>query len=175
MNRRWHRLLVAAAFLSAALAAPAAAEDGALKPVVASVRLDADSDSIWRAWTTEAGVRSFLAPESHIEPRVGGAYEIYFLPDQPKGLRGSEGATVLAWEPPHRLMFSWNAPVQFDRLRIQLTVVEVAIEDASDGGSNVTLTHSGWGRGTEWQAVRDYFSRAWPAVLSRLASGRLPN
>ncbi len=175
MSRHWHHVLAAAALLSTAPASTAAAQDDALKPVIASVQLDADSDAIWRAWTTEDGVRSFLAPLAHIEPRVGGAYEIYFLPDQPKGLRGSEGATVLAWEPPHRLLFSWNAPVQFDRLRNQLTVVEVAIEDSSAGGSNVTLTHSGWGRGPEWQAVREYFSRAWPAVLSRLASSRSSN
>lgn len=162
--------LVAAALSGASLPAPASSP----APVVLSTEVNAAPQAVWDAWTSEAGAKTFFAPKARVERRIGGAYEIYFLPDRPEGLRGSEGATLLALEPPRRLMFSWNAPESFGPLRSQLTVVDVRVEPLGSAASKVTLTHTGWGEGAEWQKVRDYFAGAWPTVLERLRHSYQP-
>ena len=63
-------------------------------------------DKIWSCWTTESGMGSWWAQNCRIEPRVGGAYELYFLMDNPPGTQGGEGNTILALEPETRLSFS---------------------------------------------------------------------
>ena len=40
----------------------------------------ASLDDAWAAWTTREGIISFFAPHAKIEPRVGGAFQIYFNP-----------------------------------------------------------------------------------------------
>lgn len=165
-----------AAALSAwvGFAGPATAADRP-PPIILHIEAPASPETVWAAWTSETGAKTFFAPDARIDARIGGAYELYFLPDRPPGLRGSETATILAMEAPRRLMFSWNAPESFGPLRTQLTIVEIEVETATAGGARVTLTHSGWGRGEKWQAVRDYFAGAWPRVLARLAASFAAN
>lgn len=129
------------------------------------VIVDAPREAVWKAWTTEEGVKRFFAPAARIEPKVGGAYEIFFAPDQPEGQRGADGMRILLLQPPSALAFTWNAPAAFGERRRQLTHVIVRLYPVSDKQTRVTLTHSGFGVGPEWDAVRDYFDGAWSTVV----------
>jgi uncharacterized protein YndB with AHSA1/START domain len=156
--------------LSAAVlfsAAPVAAADPRPEPVVLEGDVAAPPAEVWRALTSPRGVRSFFAAQAKVEPMIGGAYEIYFIPTNPPGLRGTENVRILAMEPPRRLLISWNAPTAFGDLRTQQTTVEFELAPAARG-TRLTLTHFGWGRGARWQKVRDYFAGAWPYVLGQL-------
>jgi len=134
-----------------------------------SVTVNAPQEKVFEAWTTVEGVRTFFAPDARIEVKPGGAYEIYFNPEEPEGLRGSEGCRVLAYRRPEFLVFSWNAPPEIPTIRNKKakTRVEVRFEVAG-GKTNVSLTHSGWGKGEDWDETFEYFERAWDVVLSRL-------
>lgn len=151
-----------------------------------SVVVDATVEDVWWAWTTDAGIRSWLLDDSRIELRVGGAYEWYFLdPDAPAG-RGSEGCQVIGFQAPDLLTFTWNAPPQLAEARAQRTVVllrlralpgegaagdngSAAHEADPDGGrTRVELTQLGWGDGGEWDLAYEYFDAAWGRVLDRL-------
>jgi PTH1 family peptidyl-tRNA hydrolase len=134
-----------------------------------SVTVNAPVDDVWEAWTTAEGARTFFGPDARIELRPGGAYEIYFDPDGPEGDRGSEGCKVLAYRKPQFLVFSWNAPPEIPSLRKgkAKTRVEVRLEPAGDR-TDVSLTHSGWGTGADWDENFAYFERAWDVVLGRL-------
>ena len=44
------------------------------------VVLTATPEQAWQAWTTRDGITSFFAPDAKIEPRVGGAFEVYINP-----------------------------------------------------------------------------------------------
>ncbi len=139
------------------------------RAVHAEVTVDAPLRDVWQAWTTEAGVRSFLAPACHIELRVGGAYEMYFNLDAPQGQRGGEGVTLLALQPPSMLSFTWNAPPELPAVRPQRTHVTVRLFAASPRTTLVTLHHDGWGEGGEWEQAFRYFESAWgEVVLPRL-------
>lgn len=130
----------------------------------------------WRLWTTPEGVTSFFAPGCHIELKVDGAYEIYFDPSAPPGQRGADGMRLLAVEPERRLVFTWNAPRTMPKVRDQRTVVEVTFDAVGPDSVRVTLTHSGWGTGAEWDAAFTYFDGAWngfvmPAFVHRVTRG----
>lgn len=133
------------------------------------VIVDASIDDVWRAWTTDDGVRTFFASDNRVDARPKGPYEIYFDPEQPPGLRGGEGMIVLAIQAPRLLSFTWNAPPRLPAVRGQLTHVTVRLAETGDGRTRVTLSHDGWGDGGEWDEAFQYFRRAWfDVVLPRL-------
>jgi uncharacterized protein YndB with AHSA1/START domain len=124
---------------------------------------------VWLAWTTEAGVRTFFAPQCRIDLRPGGAYEMFFDSEAEPGQRGGEGMIVLAVQPERMLSFTWNAPPHLPHVRGEMTHVVVRMVEAESGGTIVTLRHDGWGTGGEWDAAHEYFQRAWiEVVLPRL-------
>lgn len=139
------------------------------KSLVFEGEINAPVSEVWQAWTTEDGVKTFFAPDCHIDLRVGGAYEMYFDLEAGAGDRGGEGCILLALDEPNMLSFSWNAPPEFPHARDQRTHVTVYFEPTVENKTLVKLSHDGWGCSEEWQKVQRYFERAWgEVVLPRL-------
>ena len=120
---------------------------------------------VWRAWTTRAGLQSFVVQDAKIEMTPGGAYEFYFNMAEPPGSRGGETNQVIAFEPERWLLFSWNAPPKFGALRNEHTYVLMRFDDAPGGGTRVRLTHFGWREAKEWDEIYKYFESAWSWVM----------
>lgn len=140
-----------------------------LSPIHFEVEVPASLSEVWAAWTTEAGVKSFFAPQCTLDFRLGGAYEMYFDLDAPAGLRGGEGCLILAIEPFKMFSFTWNAPPEFPAIRDQRTHVVVRFNEIDAKNTRVSLTQDGWGSSKDWQNDRRYFERAWgEVVLPRL-------
>jgi uncharacterized protein YndB with AHSA1/START domain len=153
--------------LSAALlaAAPAAAAERAIdKEVVIAATLD----QAWDAWTTREGITSFFAPDARIEPRVGGAFQIYVDPGAAPGMKGADDMRFMAVQPKKMISFDWNAPPHLAQARAQRTFVVVRFEPLAAASTRVTLHHTGWGDGGEWDQAHDYFDKAWGGVLGNL-------
>lgn len=123
---------------------------------------------VWQAWTTSDGARTFFAPDAMIELKMGGPYEIYFVPEAPPGSRGSEDCRILSWLPEEMLSFEWNAPPSFGELRDKRTRIIVQFMEADSNKTQVILTQIGWGTGEDWDKLFDYFDRAWGHVLDNL-------
>ncbi len=156
-------LAAAAAQLLLATAAPAAERAIEKQTVVA-----AGVDQVWEAWTTREGIVGFFAPEAVVEARVGGAFSIHFDPTAPDGLKGADDMRFLALQPKKMLSFTWNAPPHLPLARAQRTVVIVRLEPFGEAQTRVSLHHTGWGEGGEWDRTFDYFDRAWGFVLANL-------
>lgn len=158
------------ALVGVVLAAPvghtqAPAERALNKEVVVQATLE----QVWDAWTTREGITSFFAPDAHIDARPGGAFEIYFDPTAASGSKGADGMQYLALQPKQMLSFTWNAPPHLPQARAQRTSVVVRLYALDDNKSvRVTLQHSGWGTGGEWDAAYAYFDKAWPTILGNL-------
>jgi uncharacterized protein YndB with AHSA1/START domain len=101
------------------------------------------------------------ATEAIFEGRVGGRiYE--------RNSEGKEGrwGRVLVWEPPRRIVFSWNPNPD----RAEETEVEIVFEEV-EGRTRVKLEHRGWERlRPQDQAIREGYATGWNPVLDRFAA-----
>ncbi|OYT90998.1 MAG: hypothetical protein CFE43_15415 [Burkholderiales bacterium PBB3] len=147
--------------MGAAVAAPE-------RLVTKTVVVNATLDQTWDAWTTRAGITSFFAPDAKVEARVGGPFQIYMDPDAEPGAKGADDMRFMALQPKAMLSFDWNAPPHMPLVRAQRTFVVVRLEAVTDKTTRVTLTHSGWAEGAEWDQAYDYFDRSWGTVLDNL-------
>lgn len=132
------------------------------------VSVPAVIEAVWDAWTTPEGISTFFAPDARVELEPDGAYEILFDLSAQPGEQGAERCRVLAVQPQRMLSFSWNAPPSLPDVRWQHTSVVVRFEALSDAATHVTLSHTGWGDGGQWEDAFSYFTQAWKTVLGRL-------
>ena len=138
------------------------------------VTIRAAAKDVWRTWSTDAGAKGVLAPDTNIQPRIGGPFELFFLPEPVDGQRGSDGCTVLVHVPGRMISFSWNAPPSFPHVRHMRTWVVVTMTE-KDGTMELRLTHLGFDElkaahpehAEEIDAAREYLRRAWPSMLER--------
>ena len=124
--------------------------------------------SVWQSWTTKAGIESFFAPEAEIDAKVGGAFHIHINPFGEPCMKGADDMRFMALQSPTMLSFDWNAPPSLPEIRKQRTFVVVRLADVDGKSTRVTLHHTGWGDGGEWDKAYAYFDRAWGNVLANL-------
>jgi uncharacterized protein YndB with AHSA1/START domain len=149
----------------------------AYAPIVVEMVVPASPAEVWAAWTTNEGIRSFFAPGSNVELKIGGPFEIYFAPDAPPGSRGADDCRILSYLPNEMLSFSWNAPPYYPKARAAgHTWVVLQFKPVENGHTHVRLTHLGWTEraaefaeiAPEFAKVRAYFAKTWPRVLANL-------
>ncbi len=138
------------------------------------ITIPASLKQVWDAWTTTEGVKSFFSPAAKIELAIGGAYEIYFVLENPHGSKGSEDCRVLSFLPREMFSFEWNAPPEFGELRGQHTRVILQFQELESGKVKVILSQLGWGKGEDWGRLYDYFDKAWDYVLNNLKKRFIP-
>ena len=147
------------------LAFSASAQERALQK---EVTVPAPVAAVWESWTTKAGIEGFFAPEAVIDARPGGAFHIHIDPLGAPGMKGADTMRYMALQPMKMLSFDWNAPPHLPEARAQRTFVVVRLADVDGKSTRVTLHHSGWGEGGQWDQTYDYFDKAWGAVLGNL-------
>jgi uncharacterized protein YndB with AHSA1/START domain len=152
-------------------------EQPAVTTVRHSVVVDAPIDKAFKVFTEDFG--RFKPPEHNLlgveiadtvfEARVGGS-----LYD--RGLDGSQcrWARVLAYEPPHRLVISWDiSPYwQIETDPDKASEVEVRFISESPDRTKVELEHRHLDRhGEGWESVREGVDgdQGWPLYLRRYA------
>jgi uncharacterized protein YndB with AHSA1/START domain/uncharacterized protein YciI len=74
--------------------------------------------------------------------------------------------SVLVWEPPHRVAFSWHPGHPPSDRNSQ---VDVRFTDL-DGQTLVVLEHSGWEVFDDPASARNEYGRGWPQVIARYAA-----
>lgn len=144
-------------------------QPGTMGPVRTSVTVARSREEAFDVFTNGFGTwwpyRTHSISEERVvdavlEPRLGG--RIYERNDD-----GSEAewGRVVGWEPPRRLVFSWQpnpeAPGE--------TEVEVTFDETHDG-TLVSLEHRGWDAYAERATqIRPEYEQGWPLVLGRFA------
>jgi len=127
---------------------PPPADAGPADRVVVTITVDVPPAVAFEVFTQETdlwwrrGPRFRIAGRSPgvlaFEPRLGGRlFEQY---ESAAGPRAHEIGTVLAWEPPTRLVFGWRAA---NFAPAEHTEVEVRFEPTRRG-TRVTVEHRGW-------------------------------
>jgi uncharacterized protein YndB with AHSA1/START domain len=145
--------------------------------VRASVEVEVPVERAFSVFTED--IASWWDPNHHIldaelaemvfEPRVGG--NVY-----DRGVDGSEcrWARVLVYEPPTRIVFSWdiNLQWQLEPDRERTSEVEVVFTPEGPTRTRVELEHRGIERhGEGWEQMRDAVASpgGWPAGMNAFA------
>jgi DNA-binding transcriptional ArsR family regulator/uncharacterized protein YndB with AHSA1/START domain len=145
--------------------------------VLASIVVDAPIERAFEVFTSDFG--SFKPPdhnmlgvelaETVLEPRVGG-----YLYDRAVDGTECRWARVLAYEPPHRLLFSWDISPQWqlEPDPAKTSEWEVRFTAETPARTRVEIEHRHLDRhGEGWEAVRDGIAhdQGWPLYLQRYA------
>jgi uncharacterized protein YndB with AHSA1/START domain len=93
-----------------------------------------------------------------IEPRVGGR-----VFERAADGRETLWGTVLDYEPPHRLSFTWVVGLSAELAQM----IEIRFVPHGDN-TQVELTHSGWEKlGDRAAALREGYDRGWATLIER--------
>lgn len=133
------------------------------KILISEVTVDVPIDKAWWAWTTDRGVRSFLAVDSKIDFRVGGNYNISLYT---KDNFPDTNNRILSFIPFRMITFEMEIPNKFSTIEREKTQVVVEFTSRSSSQTDVKLTQLGWGKQGEWLAAYDYFQQTWLLALT---------
>ena len=135
-------------------------------PIERAFRIFTESFTTW--WPADYHIGEADMAEAIIEPREGGRwYE--------RGVDGSEcdWGHVLAWQPPHRLVVTWqiNGQWQYDPDPEHASEIEVRFTPEGSDQTTVELEHRLLHRLVGGEAIRDSISGGggWSAVLAHFA------
>lgn len=139
-----------------------------VRSLVKETVVNALSMEVWSAWTTKEGIDAWWdPPDARIQLRIGGPFEILFLPEAPEGEQGGEGCRFLAYVPGEMVAFTWRATPDHP-LRDHYTWVVLTFSELADATTAVRLVHTGFLDGPHWDTYLAYFEDAWDRVLARL-------
>lgn len=143
-----------------------------------SITVDAPVDKAFDVFTKDIG--SWWPPEHHLlqgelaemvfEPYAGG--RVY---DRAKDGTESAWARVLAFEPPHRVVLSWDISLdwQIETDPAKTSEIEVRFLAEDEHRTRVELEHRNLERhGPGWESMRDAVGSdgGWPVGLKRFAA-----
>jgi uncharacterized protein YndB with AHSA1/START domain len=135
------------------------------------VVINAPLSLVWHAWTISDRVSKWFASDAFVEPKEGGAFELYFEPGNTTGMC-TKGCKIEKFVPQQEVNFQWKGPDQFDDLmnKGELTLVKVSFKEIDEITTEVQVNHTGWKSGEEWDQAYKWHEMAWSGVLSSLKS-----
>ena len=170
--------------VSLALCALAAAQDApkppspvrvtkvaAPKALKFEVLIPGKLDDVWAAFTTTAGLNTWLWQDCTVDLRPNGDWIAKF----PGGAIG--GGTIVSFVPKRQVVIHAMAPAQFPIVRSVGTMATFDFK-ASGEQTLLTLTQTGWLEGKEWDEAYEYLANGNAQLLGQLhyrfAKGPIP-
>ena len=138
------------------------------KIILRTAELNCSTDKAFEMFTKNEYLEQWLTVKAVVEPEVGGKFELYWdLNDLENDC--TKGCKVLAVGGPNYLNFEWKGPKRFKeffnmRPLTNITVLFIEEEDKT----KITLLHTGWREGSEWEEARQYFLGAWQGAFKQL-------
>ena len=134
---------------------------GTDKVLVLEVTVPASLNAVWEAFTTSAGLSTWLTPGAVVDLKEGGEWTAHF----PGGSTG--GGTILSFVPEKELVLSAMAPDKFPTVRATRTRAKFQFEAKGDS-TIVRLTQTGWKEGEEWVKAYEYLTVGNAQLLATL-------
>jgi uncharacterized protein YndB with AHSA1/START domain len=128
--------------------------------LVIEVLVPAPPSEVWKAFTTQQGLSTWLAPDVTVDLRPGGDWIVHF-----PGSTG--GGTILSFVPETELVISALAPDRFPNVRAARTRAVFSFKPLA-GGTLVRLTQTGWQSGPEWDQAYEYLIAGNAELLATL-------
>jgi uncharacterized protein YndB with AHSA1/START domain len=128
--------------------------------LIIELSIPAPLPEVWRAFTTNEGLSSWLAPEVSVDLRNGGDWLVKFP-------NSTAGGTIVSFVPQKELVLSALAPDRFPHVRAARTHA-VFTFTAKGNNTLVRLSQTGWQLGKEWDAAYEYLAAANGQMLAML-------
>lgn len=120
--------------------------------------IQASPEMIWAALAQASGLREWMCDGARGVPREGGLIQVWWN-------SGYEARGVFtAYSPLRTLAFTWLSVSEPAETSVRFTLKPV------EGGTRVTLTHSGFGTGKKWAGRAEEAEREWNGGLDNLQS-----
>ena len=129
--------------------------------LVLELTIPAARAEVWKAFSTSAGLVTWLTPQATVDLRPGGEWTAHF----PGGSTG--GGTIVSFEPEKELVLSALAPDRFPVVRSTRTQARFEFEPRGEG-TLVRLIQTGWKTGAEWDAAYEYLAVGDAQLLAAL-------
>jgi uncharacterized protein YndB with AHSA1/START domain len=131
------------------------------KALIFEVTIPASQSAVWKAFTTSAGLSTWLTPGAVVDLRKGGEWTAHY----PGGKTG--GGTILSFDPEKEITLSAMAPEHFPTVREQRTTAKFQFT-ANGESTFVRLLQTGWKHGEEWDKAYDYLAVGNAELLENL-------
>lgn len=158
------------ALMSLVIGLATACATRAEEPMVIEGIVAAPVAEVWKAWTTKAGLESWLAPHADIDLRVGGLMRSTY---DPKGRLGDAGTIenrLLAVERERLLTIQVaKAPDDFPfRPIVSSMKTTLTFEPTADNRTLVRISATGFTDEVESQRMKNFFSRGNARTMTQL-------
>lgn len=127
---------------------------------------------LWDAWVDPGQTSIWFAAHARIIPELGGAYELFWRPDNPQS-DSTLGCRITAIQKQRYLAFTWRGPDAFKEVMNegnpppQPTHVTVVFED-NERSTRIQVSHVGFGTGKRWEEAREWQKAAWNHCFDNL-------
>ena len=139
-----------------------AAEAGGSRDATLTENVDAPPSQVWKAISSPEGLaRWFTSGKGKLEHRSGGRYG---LTCGPVAIEGE----VRDWDKDRTLAFTWSVEPCTQKALALPTVVTLHLTPLAAGGTRVSLVHSGFGDGPEWDEIYARHAATWKFLLENL-------
>jgi uncharacterized protein YndB with AHSA1/START domain len=139
----------------------AVAEGGGTRTAAIAERVAAPAERVWEALGSAQGLARWFAGGGTLERRAGGRYALR------AGAATIEGE-VREYEPGRALAMSWaKEPCTGKDLPVP-TLLTLHLTPLAAGGTYVSLCHSGFGDGPEWDEIYERHAKTWKWLLANL-------
>ena len=139
-------------------------------PIVHEGVVEAPLEQVWTAFTTSAGLRSWLAPHAEIDLRVGGLMRANYNPDGRIGDAGTIENVILSFDPPRMISIKVaRPPAGFpfpNAVRTMWTVIYFS--SAGPSSTSVREVTLGFTRDPESQRMRAFFAQGNATTFAQL-------
>jgi uncharacterized protein YndB with AHSA1/START domain len=129
-----------------------------------TVVIAAAPDVVYSALTDARELVRWFPTKAESDPRPGGAFKFTFLNEQDRNADHVREGRYLDATPGRSVRYPWHMSADDPG-----TAVEFRLEPQGRA-TRVTLTHSGWGVGSEWDKAVEMHTRGWAFFLQNLRS-----
>ena len=142
----------------------------AQQPLVTEGVVRAPVDSVWNAFTTSAGLESWMAAHATLELKIGGTMQTVYAQEAKLGDASTIENTVLAYEPRRMLVIRVSkAPAGFPFPHAIEHMWTVSyFEPVGAKATRIREVSMGFGTDDESQKMREFFERGNASTLVAL-------
>lgn len=159
------RALALLSLLAAVQAPPVVTAEKIATPEKAlrfDVLIPAPLDDVWTAFTTKAGLETWLWKETRVDFRPGGEWTVLYTPT------ATGGGAIVSIVPKKQVVMRALAPEQFPTVRAERTTATFSFQAVSPTSTRVVLLQTGWKTGAEWDAAYDYLAQGNAQLFTQL-------